>query len=214
MNHPWRETRSGTRPLGWGARLFLLFVLVSLVAPGGPATAATLVCADQCDDYVVDVQEMATALSVALASTPPGGCVVGDVNEDGTITVDELVRIVGRRQTGCTPKDPDDLDVPDDFNYDTSRRVLLDITVLSPTGAPFASVAVMVFDPAVTTPSEATVTHQGVTDRDGRFVMTVEIPAHLTSLRVIVSALGIPNDAVVPIVDGAATHTFSRNPKS
>ena len=40
--------------------------------------------------------------------------------------------------------------------------------------------------------------------REGRFVMTVEIPTHLTSLRVIVSALGIPNDAVVQIVDGVA----------
>jgi hypothetical protein len=50
---------------------------------------------------MVTVNELVTAVGFALESRPPLTCTAIDVNDDGQVTVEELVRAVNNALNGC-----------------------------------------------------------------------------------------------------------------
>lgn len=59
-------------------------------------------CAGDCNgDEWVTVDELLTAVNIALGMRPVDGCVVSDLNLDGRVTVDELLTAVNRALEGC-----------------------------------------------------------------------------------------------------------------
>ena len=68
-----------------------------------PTTTATAIpCAGDCDrDGVVAVNELVTAVNIALGSAPIGGCSACDVNGDGLVSINELIAAVTSALGGC-----------------------------------------------------------------------------------------------------------------
>jgi cytochrome c peroxidase len=61
-------------------------------------------CHGDCSyDGEVTVDELITAVNIALGTAPLAGCVVGDVNGDGEVTIDELLGAVNNTLAGCPP---------------------------------------------------------------------------------------------------------------
>ena len=69
-----------------------------------PSVTATpgLGCAGDCNgDGAVTINELVTAVGLALDDRPPTGCPAIDVGGDGHVTIDELVRAVTNALGGC-----------------------------------------------------------------------------------------------------------------
>jgi hypothetical protein len=67
------------------------------------ADGPEFICAGDCDgDEVVSVADLITAVDLSRRSVAPDECHDADVNGDGFVTVDELVRAVRRALTGCS----------------------------------------------------------------------------------------------------------------
>jgi len=47
------------------------------------------------------VDEILTMVSIALGNTPVAACEPGDVNHDGTLTIDEILLAVDKALNGC-----------------------------------------------------------------------------------------------------------------
>jgi hypothetical protein len=66
------------------------------------STPAPIPCEGDCDgDGRVAVNELVTAVAIALGQEPLGRCELADSDRDGTVTVADLVRAVGRALAGC-----------------------------------------------------------------------------------------------------------------
>jgi cysteine-rich repeat protein len=77
----------------------------SAISPS-PATATPTgmpaACAGDCgNDGTVTVDELVTAVNIALTLQPVTQCTAADANADGAVTIDELVRAVGHLLGGC-----------------------------------------------------------------------------------------------------------------
>lgn len=72
------------------------------VTPTATRTATTRPpCVGDCNgDQIVGVDELVRGVHIALSET--GDCAGLDANEDGTVTIDELVTAVGNALTGCS----------------------------------------------------------------------------------------------------------------
>lgn len=77
--------------------------LAFVTALGVSATAAGQpVCAGDCNgDRTVAVDEIVTAVAVALGQAPVAACLAADPNGDGAVTVDEVIRAVTAALEGC-----------------------------------------------------------------------------------------------------------------
>jgi hypothetical protein len=50
----------------------------------------------------VSINELVTAVNIALSSLDVSACPAADTSADGQVTVDELIRAVTRALMGCT----------------------------------------------------------------------------------------------------------------
>jgi hypothetical protein len=68
-----------------------------------PASAGTLVCRGDCDgDHRIAVDELVTAVNIALTTLPLSVCPEVDADGDDSVAVDELVAAVRGSLQGCT----------------------------------------------------------------------------------------------------------------
>jgi hypothetical protein len=76
--------------------------------PELPCLASCLpVCTGDCnEDGVVGVNELVTAVNIALGTADVSACLAADHNEDGQVTVDELVLAVNNALQGCPEEAP------------------------------------------------------------------------------------------------------------
>lgn len=66
------------------------------------ASDSSLSCTGDCNlDCSVQVDEIVTVIAIALGSRTMGDCVAADIDGDGTVTVDELLRSVVLAMEGC-----------------------------------------------------------------------------------------------------------------
>ncbi len=66
------------------------------------ATTTPALCVGDCNnDGMVTVDELLTAVNIALGVLPPNGCPALDTNQDGALTVDRLLVAVNNAITGC-----------------------------------------------------------------------------------------------------------------
>ena len=65
-------------------------------------TPPTIACAGDCNrSGDVTVNELVTAVNVALGSSTPMVCTAADGNADGSVAVNELILAVNRLLQGC-----------------------------------------------------------------------------------------------------------------
>jgi hypothetical protein len=175
----------------------------------GSVHAADAACVCDCDlDGAVTVDELLRGVNIALGDISPTDCPQADADGNGQVWINELVTAIDRVLEGCPVEDIEDLDVDDSFDFASTRDVFVDVTVRTANGDAFAGIAVMIFDDSSDTATEATMIHRGITDMNGRFTTVLRIPGHYQALHTIVSAIGIANDAQVPIRGDAAIHVF------
>lgn len=85
-------------------RPFVCGIVLGVLALARPAPAERPVplCACDCDrDFAVGIDEMISAVRMALESAPLSQCPAADANADGVVDVADLVRGVGRALHGC-----------------------------------------------------------------------------------------------------------------
>lgn len=90
-----------------------------------------------------------------------------------------------------------DLKVQKDFDYSSTQDVHVVLSVKNPNQQPYPNVPVSIFALGQDAPLI-----QGVTSTEGRFEQELRLPAHYQSLQVQVAALGIRNNASLPIQSG------------
>ena len=75
--------------------------------PGSPtATFGFQPCPGDCDgDGMVTIDELVTAVNIALGSAGVAACPAADHDQSGAVTIDELVRAVNAALSGC-PLEP------------------------------------------------------------------------------------------------------------
>lgn len=187
--------------------------LVTVVLLFTAAPPAAGLCPGDCNgDGGVTVEELVTAVNLALDGEGAGECDAADADGDGAIGVDELVAAVGSSLLGCEGRLPEDLRVPDGFDYATSREVHIDVTVHTPNGAPFPGATVSVLEPEATRSGTPELLWRGSTDLHGRYAADVRVPARFTALRVVASTFGTVNDVVVPVIGGRIALVFGADP--
>lgn len=94
-------------------RFRLLFALLLIPAAAAAQPCAEL-CAGDCDgDGTVAVDELVTAVRIALEQSALTACGAGDRNGDGHVTIDELLAGVRGALHGCPP--PPAVPLPDDL---------------------------------------------------------------------------------------------------
>jgi len=72
-----------------------------------PFAAVGQSCPGDCDgDRSVRIDELITAVRVALGESPVGDCAAADDDGSGAVGIDELVRAVNSALNGCGPSDP------------------------------------------------------------------------------------------------------------
>lgn len=80
------------------ARLFLFLCLALACRAGAQG------CTGDCDgDFRVTVDEVVTAVVIALGNRPVEDCMAADGGNDGTVTVDEVIKAVNHALDGCPP---------------------------------------------------------------------------------------------------------------
>jgi len=84
------------------------FALIALLATATrPAVAAVSPCPADCDfDLQVTVNELVSAVNIALGQAPLAQCSAADRGGDGTVTIDDLLAAVSAALAGC-PNEPD-----------------------------------------------------------------------------------------------------------
>ncbi len=75
----------------------------SCVLPGYEGVCVTRCVGDCSGDYEISQADVLAMLPRALGTLGVAGCDVGDGNNDGRITVDEILAAVQNAQTGCRP---------------------------------------------------------------------------------------------------------------
>jgi hypothetical protein len=65
-------------------------------------TGGAVACVGDCNlDGTVTVDEIVTAVNIALGTRNVADCLPADGNSDGQVTVDEIVTAVNNALTGC-----------------------------------------------------------------------------------------------------------------
>lgn len=185
-------------PLSYRAAATAVLLLAAL----SPPAAAVPPCPGDCGgDRVVGIAELTTVVALAIGDAALSACPAADADGDGRVLVADVVAAVRTGLEGCGVDSLDQLRVPGDFSYDSTQVVMLEVTVLNPNGAavPGAVVSAVV---------DGGVAARGLTDASGRYSAALRVPAHLHGLQLRSTALGVPNQAMVPIVAGAARHLF------
>lgn len=99
------------------------------------------------------------------------------------------------------------LNVQKNFDYSSTQDVALTLSVFNPNQKAYSGVPITVFD---SENQEALL--KGVTNAKGRFEKALRVPAHVKSVNVQVSAIGINNSASIPIQAGQVIATFGNAP--
>ena len=189
----------------WAWPLIVLTALGVTVA----RQAAFATCPGDCDgDDAVSVTDILAGVNIALGTAPMETCTAVDLNDDGSVSIDELIRLVQRALDGCEVPSIDDLQVDDTFDYATTHDVLVDITVATANRQPYRQIEVLVFAPVAADGTEPTLLYRGLTDVDGRYTAVVNLPTRHDALQIVVSAYGIPNAATIPLEGDAVIHAF------
>ena len=95
--------------------------------------------------------------------------------------------------------------VPGDFDYQMSRGVTVEITLLQEDGTPRSGTLVSVFDSASEMPGDQNLLVSGRTDVDGRWIGEVLVPTDQTAVNVVASFMGARNSELVLVEDGLAS---------
>jgi len=192
----------------WRHWAWPLIVLTALGASVVRQTAFAA-CPGDCDgDDAVSVTDVIAGVNIALGTADIETCHAADLNDDGTVSIDELIRLVRRALDGCAVPSIDDLHVDDSFDYATTHDVLIDITVATANHQPYRQIEVLVFAPVAADGAEPPLLYRGLTNVDGRYTAVVNLPTRYDALQIIVSAYGIPNAATVPLEGDAVIHAF------
>lgn len=86
----------------WRTSMALAVLLVSTSAGAAAPASAGRICAGDCDGSGgVTVDEIVTAVGIALGELPLSSCQAGDLSGDGQITVDEILVLVNQALFGC-----------------------------------------------------------------------------------------------------------------
>ena len=103
LNHfvPAPESRAMQCCLGAAAAVDLALATASNNTMVSDALQHQLCTGDCNGDGPVTVNELLTAVSIALGNQPLGKCGAADINDDGQITVDEMVTSINRALNGC-----------------------------------------------------------------------------------------------------------------
>jgi hypothetical protein len=120
---------------------------VTLTATPTPTQAPTACTGDCNDDLQVTVDEVLTAVNIALGNVQLLNCEAADVNHDGQVTVDEILTAVNNALNGCPVQETQTYEVSGTITYSGS-------------GIPVAMVEVEL---------QGTATLVTETDADGRF---------------------------------------------
>jgi hypothetical protein len=99
------------------------------------------------------------------------------------------------------------LNVQQNFDYSSTQDVAVKLSVFNPNLKAYSGVPIAVFDGANQEPLL-----QGLTNANGIFEQMLRVPAHVKSVNVQVSAIGIDNSATLPIQAGKVTATFGNAP--
>ncbi len=104
------------------------------------------------------------------------------------------------------------IDVPEDFDYETTKSLHMDITVQNVDGSPAQNCIVTVFhgDPQDTL-IEILRIGRGVTNQSGRMLLDVNIPTYMTEVYITANVLGVPNQGYFTAETGSITHVFGPN---
>ena len=95
------ETRSAGRHSRC-AGLFLALPIAVFMSLTGVMPARAQLCPGDCNaDGVVTIDELITAVGIALEERAADACTASDIDSNGRVSVDELVRAVGSALNGC-----------------------------------------------------------------------------------------------------------------
>lgn len=107
---------------------------------------------------------------------------------------DTTDRTLGALKAAPAGSEIEDLKVQQDFDYSSTRDIDLKLFVKNPNNKAYARVPVTIFSPE----NKETLA-QGLSDAEGFLEKQFRVPAHYTQVLVQVSAMGIPNNIVVPL---------------
>lgn len=99
------------------------------------------------------------------------------------------------------------LRVQENFDYSSTQDVALTLSVFNPNQKAYSGVPIAVFDSENQEPLI-----KGITNANGRFENALRLPAHVKSVNVQVSAIGINNSASIPIQSGRVIANFGNAP--
>jgi LruC domain-containing protein len=95
-----------------------------------------------------------------------------------------------------------DGDIPDDFDYDTTRQVTFNISTQDLLGKPIATTVFEVyhsFNLTAADPTDGTLVLTGITDAQGKYSGVVDVPSYIKTVLVNLSYVGLPSSAEVEI---------------
>ncbi len=94
----------------------------------------------------------------------------------------------------ATGSDIENLQVSQDFDYSSTQDIDLKLFVKNPNNKAYAQVPVTIF-----APENNEVLAQGLSNSEGYLEQQFRVPAHYTEVLVQVSAMGIPNNIILPL---------------
>lgn len=94
----------------------------------------------------------------------------------------------------ATGSDIESLQVSQDFDYSSTQDIDLKLFVKNPNNTAYAQVPVTIFSP-----ENNEVLAQGLSNTEGYLEKQFRVPAHYTKVLVQVSAMGIPNNIILPL---------------
>jgi LruC domain-containing protein len=100
------------------------------------------------------------------------------------------------------PKGLEDIDIPDGFGFDTTRKVTLNITTENLNGQPIAYTPFEVyhsFDLMSENPTNGVLVFSGLTDSQGEFKSEIEFPGYIDHLLVNLAYVGLPSSTEVAL---------------
>ena len=105
----------------------------------------------------------------------------------------------------------ENLVVADNFNYETSEDVFIQIYAKNNQDNPIPNVKFNLYtaDPE----EDGLFILSGVTDENGQFFLNYEIPSYFTELVVTTNYIGLQNMAIIPVTDEGIVHTFGGSAK-
>lgn len=85
---------------------FVSWVVLAAVA-GSPRSGQATLCPGDCDGSLqVELGDLMRGIDIALGKTPVASCVSFDVDQSGTVTIDDLITVCDRAAQGCPEIEP------------------------------------------------------------------------------------------------------------